>query len=191
VKRRPILATPARDDQALVASIADGNLEALGEFFERHEPAVRRYLARLGVEACDIDDLVQATFLDLAAAATRFDPQYAVRAWLFGIATMMVRRHRRSVGRRAARLVAWAGIVHHHAEPTPAEVFERDDVARRLSLALERLSDKKREVLVLVTLEGLSGEEAARTLEIPIKTVWTRLHYARVELLAALAEADR
>jgi DNA-directed RNA polymerase specialized sigma24 family protein len=42
-----------------------------------------------------------------------------------------------------------------------------------------------------VTLEGMSGEEAARVLRIPVKTVWTRLHHARLELRAALSEGER
>jgi RNA polymerase sigma-70 factor (ECF subfamily) len=57
--------------------------------------------------------------------------------------------------------------------------------------ALFELSPKKREVFVLVALEGLSGEEVATTLGIPVNTVWTRLHHARSELRHALEEASR
>jgi RNA polymerase sigma-70 factor (ECF subfamily) len=45
-------------------------------------------------------------------------------------------------------------------------------------------------VFVLVTLEGMSGEEASAVLGIPINTVWTRLHHARRALRAALEEAE-
>jgi RNA polymerase sigma factor (sigma-70 family) len=184
------LPASAPTDHELVIALGNGDLEALGEFFERHEPAIRRYLGRLGVYPCDVDDLVQATFLELVRASARFDPKFPARSWLFGIATVMVRRHRRSVRRHAARFAMWAGLAQRDPVPTPADEFERDDAARRLAEALERLSPKKREVLVLVTFEGLSGEEAATTLRIPVKTVWTRLHYARVALLAALREGD-
>ena len=188
MKARPAAHATVHGDRELLAAVADGNLDALGEFFERYEPAVRRYLGHLGIGSNDADDLVQGTFLEVVPAAPRFDPKYPVRSWLFGIATIMVRRHRRSVRRRVERLAAWARIVRRDPEPTPAELFDRDESARRLADALDRMSAKKREVFVLMTIEGLSGEEAANALAIPVKTVWTRLHYARLELLDALRE---
>ena len=51
-----------------------------------------------------------------------------------------------------------------------------------LNAGLARLSEDKRLVLLLIELEGLSGDDVASTLGIPVATVWTRLHYARVEL---------
>ena len=188
MKTRPATHAAAHGDRELLAAIADGNLDALGEFFERYEPAVRRYLGHLGIGSNDADDLVQVTFLEVVPAAARFDPKYPARSWLFGIATVMVRRHRRSVRRQVERLAAWARIVRHETEPTPADMFERDDAARRLAAALECMSVKKREVFMLMTIEGLNGEETANALAIPVKTVWTRLHYARLELLDALCE---
>ena len=53
------------------------------------------------------------------------------------------------------------------------------------------LSEKKREAFVLVTLEGLSGEEAAQALGVPVNTLWTRLHHARLELSAAIGEEEQ
>jgi RNA polymerase sigma-70 factor (ECF subfamily) len=184
---------PAPPDHELVAAVANGNLEALGALFERHEPAVRRYLGRLGIAPSDADDLVQATFLEITHAAARFDPKYPARSWLLGIATVMVRRHRRSIGRAAVRVAAWAASLRSEPAPprTPAELLEAGEAIGRVERAFARLSPKKREVFVLVTLEGLSGEEAASALQIPVNTVWTRLHHARRALRAALGEAER
>jgi RNA polymerase sigma-70 factor (ECF subfamily) len=181
---------PAPADHDLVAAVAKGNLEALGVLFDRYEPAVRRYLGRLGVAPSDVDDLVQATFLEVVRAARRFDPTYPTRGWLFGIATVMLRRHRRSLNRTAARIAAWAGLLRSAPPPTPAEFLESEDAMRRLVQAFDRLSLKKREVFALVTLEGISGAEAAAALGIPVNTVWTRLHHARRELRVALGEGE-
>ncbi len=62
--------------------------------------------------------------------------------------------------------------------------------AEKMSRALAALSPKKREVIVLVTIEGLSGEEVASLLAIPVATVWTRLHHARRELSLAVFEEE-
>jgi RNA polymerase sigma-70 factor (ECF subfamily) len=177
-------------DGELIAAIAASDLDALGQLFERHEPAIRRYIGRLGVSASDADDLVQATFLEVPRAATRFDPQHAASSWLLGITTIMVRRHRRSLVRTAARLVAWARISRPEPPATPAAIAEGGAAQRRVVRALERLAPKKREAFVLVTLEGMSGEEAAAALGVPLNTLWTRLHHARRELRAALEEGS-
>lgn len=187
------LPTSQSVDQQLIADVANGQLEALGALFERYQADVRRYLGRLGVASSDVDDLLQATFLEVLRVAARFDPKYALRNWLFGIATIMLRRQRRLVRRTAARVAAWAESLR--SQPlqvrTPLELHEADAAMRRFAQALTALSPKKREVFVLLKMEGLSGEEAATVLGIPVKTVWTRLHHARLELRAALREDGR
>ncbi len=181
------------DDRELVARVASGQLEALGSLFNRHEPALRRYLGRLGVAANDADDLIQATFLEVMRAAQRFDATYSPRNWLLGIASMMLRRNRRSAGRTAARIAAWAETLCSHATLvwTPAEMYESKDAVRSFERAFSRLSLQKREVFVLIKLEGLKSEEAAAVLGVPLSTVSTRLHQARLELRAALIKEDR
>jgi RNA polymerase sigma-70 factor (ECF subfamily) len=178
----------AASDAQLIAAVAAADLDALGQLFERHEPALRRYLGRLGASATDADDLVQATFIEVLRAAKRFDPQQAAAPWLFGIATMMARRQRRSLMRSARRFAEWTQLTRREAPPTPAAIAEGDALERRFAAALARLSPKKREVFSLVTLEGFSGEAAAAALGVPINTIWTRLHHARVELRKALEE---
>ncbi len=180
------LEQPVVSDAELLEAVAAGNLQALGTIFDRYEPDVRRYLGRLGIPSEDVDDLVQATFLEVVRAAKRFDPERATRSWLFGVATMMVRRHRRSMSRTFARLAKWASMPRHQLPETPAERFESKETGQRFEYAFGELSTKKREVFTLVVVEGLSGEEAAQVLGIPVNTVWTRLHHARRELRAAL-----
>jgi RNA polymerase sigma factor (sigma-70 family) len=184
----PERAGVAPTDGEILAAIANGNLEALGQLFDRHAHGVRSFLGRMGVVASDADDLVQATFLEVVRAAARFDPRLPARNWLLGIANAMLRRHRRSLRRAAVRIVVAAGLAPATLPPTPAELFDGDETTRRLDRAFARLSPKKREAFVLVTLEGLSGDEAAEALGVPVNTIWTRLHHARSELRAALAE---
>jgi RNA polymerase sigma-70 factor, ECF subfamily len=181
---------PEASDARLFERIQAGDVGALGVLFDRHAVALRRVMARLGVSACDIDDLVQATFLDVLAAAGSYDGRASARPWLVGMAVMQVRRHRRSIGRLVARLASWASEPLPEPE-TPDLAAEAGQVARRAQAAIARLSQKKREVFVLVALEGLGGEEVGRTLGIPVATVWTRLHHARLELREALCREDR
>jgi RNA polymerase sigma-70 factor, ECF subfamily len=150
---------------------------------------VRRVVARLGVSPGDVDDVVQATFLDVLGAAARYDGRANAKPWLIGLAVMQVRRRRRSLSQMAARIAAWAR--EPSAQPaTPEESATTSQLAERARRALDALSPKKREVVVLVNIEGLSGEDAAALLGIPVATVWTRLHHARRELNAAVFEEE-
>jgi RNA polymerase sigma-70 factor (ECF subfamily) len=180
--------TQAESDSELIARIARGELAALGELFDRHEPTVRRYLSRLGLSRGDADDVVQSVFLEVVGSAARFDSRFAARSWLFGIATMLVRRQRRSALRHAARLLNWSHWKRQQVPQSPEESYESDQTLSRFNQAFARLSPKKKEVFALVVLEGMSGQQAADILSIPVNTVWTRLHHARAELRQEVGE---
>jgi RNA polymerase sigma-70 factor (ECF subfamily) len=176
-------------DQVLLQRLAAGHTDSLGALFDRHHGTVRRFLSRLQVAPSDLDDLVQLTFLQVIHAAARFDPARPVNAWMFGLAAMVVRRHRRSLG-RLLRKVAALAKEPRTLPPTPVELLGEQEAVQRAHRALAALSKKKREVFVMVVLERLSGEEVAHVLDIPLNTVWTRLHHARRELRAVLGEAE-
>jgi len=180
---------PPPTDAALVERMRDGDMSALGVLFDRYDKDVRRIIARQGVSPGDVDDLVQLTFLDALKSAANYDGRTSAKPWLAGMAIIMVRRHRRSVGRLRQRLSRWAlDPADAPVQPAPDHAAEIDEEARRAARALADLTEKKREVFVLFVLEGLSGEEIAAALDIPIATVWTRLHHARRDLREALAE---
>jgi len=174
----------------LVEAVARGELDALGELFKRHAARVRRIVRRLGVPAHECDDFVQSTFLELHRAAPRFERQAPVGPFIIGLAVVLARRRRRNAARIAEKLVSWLRMsLAGQIEPrSPAEQLEEYQSVSRLLAAIAELSPKKREAFVLVALEDMSGEDAAKALGVPINTVWTRLHHARRELRAALVE---
>ena len=189
--------TPARKlsstipDPQLVASVAAGDLTGLATLFDRYSVDVRRFIARLGIGAADLDDCVQETFLDVLGASPRFDPAFAsARPWIFGLAAMIVRRRRRSFARALAHLHAWMSEPSDRAVRTPAQDFELGVDVERAAAALDRLAPRKRETFVLVVLEEMSCADAAIALDVPVATVWSRLHYARAELQAHLGAAE-
>jgi RNA polymerase sigma-70 factor (ECF subfamily) len=176
---------PQASDSYLMTRLAGGEIGALGELYDRHSEALRRFVARATSDAEDVDDLVHATFLDAAKIAARYDGRPSCRPWLVGIAAQLVRRRRRSFGRLFAILSSLHGMRATTTDPRPA-VQARSDVER----ALAGISETKRITLLLAEVEGLSCQEIAETLGIPIGTVWTRLHVARRELRQLLEEGD-
>lgn len=182
-------ANGARGDAELLRQTAQGELGALGELYDRYQRDVCRVLARTlggGGNGGDVEDLVQATFLELPKIAGGFDGRDSCRAWLCGVAVRLAARRRRSVGRWLRVLASFGAATRDTRAADPQAIASGREELRLLERALAKLSAKKRDVFVLVELEGLSAEEASAALGIPAGTVRTRLFHARDELLATM-----
>lgn len=190
MSRRQLPSEPAGDgDAGLLAQIAAGDLSALGALYDRHGAAVHAFVARATSRHADTDDVVHDTFLTAAGIAARFDGRASARPWLIGIAARLVQRRARRL-HRIPQLLARLGWARPHAVD-PIGALEVRSALATIVPAVARMSAAKRVVLLMAELEGMSGAEIAAALEIPIGTVWTRLHSARNELLAALGERSR
>jgi RNA polymerase sigma-70 factor, ECF subfamily len=173
-------------DEAVLAACAKGNTAALGVLFDRHQVAVYRFLGRLsGTDACDLDDMVQATFLEVNRSAASFRGGAAVKSWVLGVALNITRHHVRGEIRRKAMLSSYAKHPTGHSA-RPDESAERRQLMVRLYQALDTLPKEQREIFVLCDLEEVRGVEAAKILQVPEGTIWRRLHEARKALRAAL-----
>jgi RNA polymerase sigma-70 factor (ECF subfamily) len=182
---------PAQETDAdLVRAVAGGDLSPLGVLYDRHHEGVRQFVARATASSADAEDITHETFLTLAKIAGRYDGRPSARPFLLGIAAQLVRRRKRGLGRWAQALASLADTFSdsvHVSVRTPEDAATTTEEMRRFDEALGRLTDEKRLVFLLVEREGLSGEEVARALDIPVNTVWTRLHHARNDLRKALA----
>jgi RNA polymerase sigma factor (sigma-70 family) len=177
---------PVEGDESLMRRVGEGDLSALGGLYDRHHEGVRAFVRRAMGGAADADDVAQEAFLTLAKVADRFDGRASARPLLLGIAARLVHRRRRGLARWARALAGVAFAVVPPA-PTPEDAASASQEMRRFDAALAALSEDKRITLLLVEREGLSGPEVATLLDVPVNTVWTRLHYARAELRRALA----
>lgn len=186
-RRRADVSSTTEPDAALLARVASGDASALGAAFDRYHRDVYAFLARVRGASCDLDDLVQTTFLALPLAAQRFEAQGSARAFILGVALQHSRRERRKLFRR---WTLWQSNTHEIEAPVAAPDPEQHAVDResikRFEKALAGLPEAQRETFVLVEIEGLKGDEAARALDVPVNTVWTRLHHARAALRASL-----
>jgi RNA polymerase sigma-70 factor (ECF subfamily) len=122
-------------------------------------------------------------FLRVVKLAPKFDASAAsARAWLFAITTRLIQERRRSLRRLASAVHM---LTAQKRTSSQLASIDSCDIER----CLREVSHAKRTVLVLAEVEGFSCEEIAAMLEIPVGTVWTRLHHARKELRAALGDS--
>ncbi len=156
-----------------------------GRLFDEYAVPLHRYLARrVGAETAH--DLVSETFLAAFKQRHSYDPAAAaVRAWLYGIATNLARRHVRQEI-RALRATARAGLRedgHQHGhDGRVADRVDASTMAQRIAPAIADLSDGDRDVLFLTSWGQLSTVEVADALGIPVGTVRSRLHRIRRRL---------
>ena len=178
------------DDDATVIARSLHSPECFGTIFHRHAPAIYRYISRrLGPDSAE--DLVAETFLVAFGRRRRYDGAYPdARPWLYGIATRLIRRHRRDETR------FFQAIARTYVDPAPetpdGQIIDRvaAQAARPdLAVALARLSQAQRDVLLLVA-SGLSYPEAGLALGLPPGTVSSRLVKARRIIREALGGAD-
>ncbi len=180
--------------KVLAPDVPDAGLvDEFGRLYDEYARPLHRYLARRVGEQTAYD-LVSETFLVALRQRNTYDPaRAAVQAWLYGIATNLVRRHVRQEV-RGLHAAARAGSRQDQSDTghdtVVADRVDADVMARRLAPALAVLADADRDVLLLTVWAGLSSAEVADALGIPIGTVHSRLHRVRRKLRAAAAPSS-
>jgi len=171
----------ATDDQ-LYARMRSGDRRALGELYERREPALYRYALHMSGNEAMAEEAAHEAFLSLIREDARFDPERgSVQGYLYGV----VRNHVRSAQRSQAQDFKSEPA----AESDLAMDLVRDEAVAALHFALRSIPDPYREAVVLCDLQEMSYEEAAAVLGCPVGTVRSRLHRGRTLLAERMRSA--
>lgn len=158
-----------------------------------HSAFILRTLQRLGVRACDLDDVTQAVLCAVARGLDAFDPSLcadpsnALRAWLVGICQRQAASARRCAARRGVELLSEQ--VELDAHPTAAasaeDAFLEHERVALLDRLLGLLDPHRRAVVLAYDVRGLAMAEVAVALGIPVNTAWNRRRLGLDDLRAA------
>ncbi len=133
----------------------------------------------------DAEELVQETYLQAWKSFDRFEPGTNCRAWLFKILFHVIHHHRRKWFR--FKMVSDAEEIMENTliyePPVPQHISDED-----VLLALERVPQRYREVVLLADVHEFSYKEIAEMMSIPVGTVMSRLSRGRKSLRGELAE---
>lgn len=172
---------------ALARAAAGGSRRAFDELYRTHVERVHRTLAAMVRSDAEVDDLVQATFVQAYRQLASFRGDAAFATWLHRICINVALTHFRTRSR-------WRRFRERHAQhqevvrregETPHDAVQRQETMDRLQQLLDRLKPDKRLVLVLYEIEGRTLSEIAELVEAPLNTVATRLRTARLEIRRA------
>ena len=170
-------------DVELLALVADRDLAAMRELYDRHAAWLSVRLSRRCNDADLVADALQDAFVAVWNDAARFRGDGEVAAWIWGIAV------RRLVSRlRTRKDIGFLIAVPERSEPAAEELVLLSVEYGDLGSALRDLSPEMRAVIQAVVLDGLTTKECSRFLRVPENTVKTRLHRAKAHLRTSLAE---
>jgi RNA polymerase sigma-70 factor (ECF subfamily) len=169
-------------DRALILELQAGDLEALGELFDRHRRMVYRTALAITNDEDSAADLLQDVFLRLYRFANRVDPCRPLEPWLYRVTTNLAYTFMKRQKRWWSAIKDMADILARESRPSSEKLAEKEEELLWVRSAIASLPLPHRVVIVLYYVNNQSIQEIAEILEIPVGTVKSRLYYGRQTL---------
>ena len=188
--RETVADSSALDDPALLERARHpgrGGAEAFRVIFERHAPAVRRFVGGVLRDGPAADEATQETFVRAHARLSSVRDAQRLRSWLLGIARIVMLD---SLAREQREVATAAPIVHRLADSpggdNPELRFLSAEADAVLAAQLAALSPERRAAVILRVDQQLSYDEIALAMGWPLQKVKNEIHRARRQIRAAL-----
>lgn len=185
-----VMSEPLHDDSEarLIRAATAGDPEAFGRLVQKHQDRLVNSLFHLVGNQAEAEDVAQEAFVLAFLKLSSFRGQSQFYTWLFRIArNLSISRFRRA--RKTASLDAaesGGGLQLLSDEAAPDQRLQSAEAGARVQAALARLSEEHRAILILRELDELDYDAIAEALDLPVGTVRSRLHRARLQLKAEL-----
>lgn len=179
MQENPERTTDGRADELLAIRCQLGERDAFDELIERYADRLRGFVRRVASSEAEADDLVQDTWLRVLRGLPGLRDPARLRAWVFSIAHRVIVDRLRS--RYAGPAEASIDVLVDETD-LQADHLKQDQIERGLAA----LAPPEREAIVLFYLEQMPQAEMAGVLAVPLGTVKSRLHRARVQIRAVL-----
>jgi len=176
-------ATEERRDEELLAEIACGDLAAFHLFYERYAGRIFAYACRLSRDPVLAEDIAQEVFTAVWKRAGTFQPDRGTAAaWLFTLTRNKLVDHWRRTG-------GGAGQEKLDEPRLPASGDAGGDLGLILRQALARVPPEQRQAIEMAYFNGLTYEETAGRLALPVGTLKSRIRLGLRAMRTVLAPA--
>jgi RNA polymerase sigma-70 factor (ECF subfamily) len=176
----------AVNDHDLVCKLQSGDLESLGELYDRHRRLVYRTALVITNDSEAAADLLQDVFLRLFRFAGNIDPLRPLEPWLYRMTANLAYDWIKRRSRWPRPLEDLVDFIAGAGRTNPSDVVEKHDEWSLVQQAVAALPLSQRIVVVLYYLNDLSLQEISEILEVPVGTIKSRLHYGRLALKRSL-----
>jgi RNA polymerase sigma-70 factor (ECF subfamily) len=173
----------------LTRPMREGETElSVTEVHERHGEFVWRTLHRMGVRPPHVEDVYQEVFLVVHRRLKTFSGQCAITTWLYEVCFRVAAGYRRKAHFQREELVPDWSEMHalSASTPSPEKQLLITRQAKQLEAILDTMPLEYRVVFVMFEIEGLSSEQIAESVGVPLGTVYSRLYRARKRFARAL-----
>jgi RNA polymerase sigma-70 factor (ECF subfamily) len=167
-----------RNEQALVRRIQKGDRQAFEELLDTYEARVYRLAMRFTGNVSDAEDVTQEIFLGVYKSLANFRGDSSLGTWIYRIAMNHCLEFRRKRRLESIPLEEELTLVVSDWRDDPAQSADKQEISERVEAAINALSPQHRDVIVLHELQGLTYQEVAATLNVPVGTVKSRLSNA-------------
>ncbi|MBF0188599.1 MAG: RNA polymerase sigma factor [Magnetococcales bacterium] len=193
VARRQFVFSGNDPDAEDVATVLSGKSQHFSVLVERFQLRIFRFLLRQGLSEHDAEDVAQETFIEAHRKLHAFRGDSKFSTWLMGIAFNMARSFkRRAPNRRMVTVPDEMLSDQPHPGASPAENATSSARIQAIKEGMDaHLSPDLKEALTLVSLEGMTYEEAAKVAGVAINTLKTRVFRARKRLRNGLEETGK
>ncbi len=179
------------EDREWICRTIDGDTESFGFLVRKYQDRLYNGMVQILRNESEAEDVVQDAFVLAFSKLDSFQGKSAFFTWLYRIAynVAITRLRRRKRGISLDGDDARIRLAIPDNGPLPNDSIEKQEEAVQLYEALDRLSSEHRSILVLREMEELDYDAIAEILELPVGTVRSRLHRARIRLRELLEKA--
>jgi RNA polymerase sigma-70 factor (ECF subfamily) len=171
------------DDNALISRFLGGERNAFEPLVERYQKAVYNVALRMSNDPDDAADITQNVFIKASEKLGSYDPKYRFFSWIYRIAVNESINFVQAAKRGEALPEELAS-----GDGNPEEIAQAGMLSESVEEGLLQLGDDSRIVIVLRHFEELSYDEIGSILDLPVKTVKSRLFTARQALKKILSK---
>jgi RNA polymerase sigma-70 factor, ECF subfamily len=168
----------AREERRLVERIQAGDRQAFEQLLDAYETRVYRLALRFTGHESDAEDVTQEIFLAVYRSIARFRGDSALGTWVYRVAMNHCLEYRRKKRLEHVPLDDSLMLASGDWRDDPMQTANKQELSARVEAAINSLSPVHRDVIVLHELQGLTYQEVAATLDVPVGTVKSRLSNA-------------
>lgn len=177
------------DDKELICRLQSGDLDALGELYDRYRHQIFRAALAITHEPAAAEDILQECFLRVHHYAHRIDTNLPIAPWLYRVTVNLSYTWAKQKPGKNLPIDVFIEQLISPSGYAPDTVVEHVELSQKIQQAIDALPFGQKVVVVLYYLNGMSLKEIADILDCPVGTVKSRLFHARESLKEQIEES--